>query len=120
MEKGSWGAKHIRHQSNGDTRHNQRQRSNHSRHRSAHASQTSQEAREESQSLEEERKQEEDPAETPHVPEVMAGRVSAILARKASGRTRRVAIPGITEGQRRTGGAAVQVVEAAHLEVGPL
>lgn len=50
----------------------------------------------------------------------MAGRVSAILARKASGRTRRVAIPGITEGQRRTGGAAVQVVEAAHLEVGPL
>lgn len=112
--------KDIRHQSNTDTQHDQSQRSNHCRHGSANTSQTSQETREESHGLEEERKQEENPAEAPHVPKVVAGRVSTILASKTSGCTRGVAVPGITERESRTGGTTVTVVEAAHLEVGPL
>ena len=128
MGKGRQKAKHqmirkkrdIRHQRNSDTVNDQRQRSNDSRHSSAQASEESQEACEESHSLEEERNQEEHPAETPHVPKVAAGRVSAILAGKTSGGIIRVAVPGITEGQSRTGGTTVEVVEAAHLEVGPL
>lgn len=79
-----------------------------------------QEGSEEGQGHEEEGHEDEDPGEPPHVVVVEARGVAAVAPDEAVRCIVRAAVPGLTEGRSRTGRAAVIVVAAAEVEVGPL
>ena len=79
-----------------------------------------QEGSEEGQGHEEEGHEDEDPGEPPHVVVVEARGVAAVAPDEAVRGVVGAAVPGLAKGGSRTGRAAVIVVAAAEVEVGPL
>lgn len=103
---------HLRHERDSDGIEDQRSEGNKSRQGSAEAAAAGQEAGEEGADVEEQGDEVEDPAEPPH--EVVVVRVQPVR------HTRSIVGPGGAEGHRSVGLAAVGVVRAAHVEIGPL
>jgi len=86
---------------------------------SAEAAKASQEAGEEGNDVEEERHEVEDPAEAPHVVEVLGRGVPGHIADEVPGGEARIRRPRIAEGDGRDGRSAEVVVGAADVEEVP-
>lgn len=117
---GSKWDRYARRQGHGDGKAQQGEARDKVRNGGAQAAAAGEEAGEEGERLEEEGEEQEDPAEAPQVVEAGRGGAAAEAADELRGRVGGAAVPGEAEGGRGAGAAAVAVVRAADVEVGPL
>lgn len=87
---------------------------------SAQTATTSQERGKESQRSEEQGHKDEDPAKAPHVVVILARGITTMATDERVRGVLGVAVPGFAKGRRGTSRAAVLIVAAAEVEIGPL
>lgn len=111
---------YLRHETHTDRGEEQRKDTHQAADSSAQPSEAREKSGEEGNGREEQAEQVEDPSEAPHVEELGARGVAAMVTDQLLGRVGRVRAPGLAEGRVGRGLAAVEVAVAAGVEIGPL
>jgi hypothetical protein len=114
------GTRDVRHEGNASGVDHQTQNGHEPTDRSSQPPEAGQEAAKEGECHEEQCNQVEHPAEPPHVEELGARRVSAVVTDQLGRRVGWVSRPGMSDRRVGRGLAAVQVAVTADVEVGPL